>query len=128
MPRSAGDAAVTDHRLPALRASPCGGLGSGFRFLRPTGARLAAREALVVCSIRPDQPDDVGSPVRFAEELNDLQEVLAPSEPGEIATRDDPSRGGYQDLLGSADWGEEEVITAIESTGTSPVEGGGHGC
>lgn len=119
MPRRAGGDAVSDLRLPALRASPFGLLRSGLRWLRPDGANVAAREPIAVCNVRLARPRDEELPLPFAEEQNDLQVVLAPSAPGRIAYREGLSRGGFQDLVGTADWDEREVVGSIESDDAS---------
>jgi hypothetical protein len=76
---------VNDLSTPRLHASPFGLLRSGVRWMRPSGAHVAAREPVAVCSIRLARPREPGIQVPFAEELHDLQVVLASEVEGEIS-------------------------------------------
>jgi hypothetical protein len=89
-------------------------LRSGLRWLCPSGASVAAREAVAVCSIRLAPPRGSDLPVPFGEEQNDIQVVLAPEIAGRISHRAELSRGGFQDLVGTADWIDREAIGSID--------------
>jgi hypothetical protein len=55
----------------------------------------------------------------LAEEQSDLQVVLAPPGACTIEYRANLSKGGYQDLVGSSDWDEGEVVGSAEPPGES---------
>lgn len=108
-------------KLPRLAASPFGVLRSGFTWLRPSGEAVAAREPLAVCNLRIVPPRGSDAVVPFADEQNDLQVVLAPSAAGRVEHGATLSRGGYQDLVGTAEWDPTEVVGRIASAGDAAL-------
>jgi hypothetical protein len=96
--------------LPALSATPFGVHRSGLHWLQPSGKSVAAREAIAACHLRLLPPRGEERPTPFAEEQNDLQVVLAPRNPCRFEYRAELSKGGYQDMVGSSDWDEGEVV------------------
>jgi hypothetical protein len=102
--------------LPALSADPARIRRSGLRWLRESGARVAAREPMAVCYIRLAAP--AGGRVPLPEEQNDLQVVLMPASDAVIHHRANVSEGGYRDLVETGDWqAGEHVADAQGLTG-----------
>jgi hypothetical protein len=106
---------MIDLRMPALSAGSMRLLGSGLQWLRRSGDHVAVREPIAVCRVRLGGSRDPSVPMPLAEEQHDLQVVLAPSAAGRIEYQAGLSKGGYQDLLGSAEWDGGNIIAAIDS-------------
>ena len=105
---------MSELRLPALSARPFGLLRSGLQWLRRSGERVDAREPLAVCHLRVSGSREAPA-LPLAEEQHDLQVVLASRTAGTVTYRADLSRGGYQDLLGSAEWDPGTIVGSIDS-------------
>ena len=106
---------MSELRVPALSARPFGLLRSGLQWLRRSGDHVGAREPVAVCHLRLSGSRDRHLTVPLAEDQHDLQVVLASRTAGTIEYRADLSRGGYQDLVGSADWDEGTIVGSIDS-------------
>ena len=105
---------MSELRLPALSARPFHLLRSGLQWLRRSGDHVDAREPIAVCHLRLSGPRD--APILpLAEEQHDLQLVLAARTAGTVQYRADLSRGGYQDLLGSAEWDAGTIVGSIDA-------------
>jgi hypothetical protein len=105
---------MSELRLPALSARPFNLLRSGLQWLRRSGDHVDAREPVAVCHLRLSGPRDVPI-LPLAEEQHDLQLVLAAPMAGTVKYRTDLSRGGYQDLLGSAEWDAGTSVGSIDA-------------
>ncbi len=101
-------------RIPALSAAPHSLVRSGLHWLCRSGDRVSAREPIAVCHVRTfDATDHVG-PRPMAEERHDLQVVLAARRAGTVQLRTDLSKGGYRDLIGTANWDTGTSIGSVD--------------
>lgn len=119
MLRRGGEPIMTDLRMPPLHASPFGLVRSGLHWLRPSGETVGAREPIAACHVRLVGTRDTDLPLPLIEEQNDLQVVLAPRSACKIEHRASLSKGGYQDMVGGADWDDDEVVGSAELSGDS---------
>jgi len=105
---------MNELRLPALSARPFNLLRSGLQWLRRSGDHVDAREPVAVCHLRLSGPRDAPT-LPMAEEQHDLQLVLAARIAGTVQYRANLSRGGYQDLIGSAEWDAGTIVGSIDA-------------
>lgn len=94
--------------MPPLSADPARLRRSGLRWLKPSGATLAAREPLAMCYLRLSAAS--GATVPLPEEQNDLQLVLAPAAGCQVQQREGLSDGGYRDMVEGGEWRSGEAV------------------
>ncbi len=98
--------------LPQLSADPARLIRSGLSWLNGERAEVRAREPVAVCYVKLLVAD--GSPKPLAEEQNDLQVVLAPTQACQIRMREGLSHGGYRDVVAGGDWRAGEAVADCE--------------
>ena len=105
--------------LPPLCADPARLRRSGFRWLRPSGSAVQAREPIAACYVRLSSTEGGGVPL--VEEQNDLQVVLAPAGACTFRPTSGFSAGGFRDLVATGDWRAGESVAHAESLQGSGV-------
>src|SRR5262249_52331115 len=100
-------------------ADPARLIRSGLSWLKGESAEVQAREPIAVCYAKLLVANGVRMP--FAEEQNDLQVVLAPTQACRMRMREGLSHGGYRDVVAGGDWRAGEVVADAEGAASEPA-------
>jgi hypothetical protein len=112
---------MTELTMPVLSASPWQLQRSGLSWLRRSGESLAAGEPMASCYLRLFESSSSDNSMPLRDERNDLQVVLAPTEPCTVTLREALSKGAYQALVEASDWSPGESIADASSLRGSGV-------